>query len=143
MFPKFTLSRLLAIVALLGAALAIATQTGIGTADFELLENKLVLNDNNLVEGQLLLGYKDTEYDNNEPWPVEFNFRNVVDTELLTLKKGAKATVRFRASALGSILKKQSPFEIYVVRALGIPKEKIVGYVSTRESTKIIVDGNQ
>ncbi len=140
MIPRFGLKWLLVVVALVGTTMAIATQVGMGTAEFEVWENELVLNERGLVTGQLSCGYVGTESNSPDPWPFDVDIKNVPDRELTKIQPGRKVEVRYRMVALWP-LKKQDPFAMYL-RRIGVDSKDVVGHVITKTGTKVIIDGS-
>ena len=124
---------------MIGIALAIATQVGMGTAKFEVWANDLKLNERGLVNGRLSCGYSGTESDSPDPWPFDVEISNVSERELTQIKPGRRVEVRYRMVALWP-LKKQDPFEIYL-RRIGVDADNVVGHVITNSGTKVIIDG--
>lgn len=139
MFVRFNLKWLLALVTVIGAIFAIATQVGMGTAEFEVWANELELNERGLVKGRLCCGYSGTESDSAAPWPFDIEINNVEETDLTRIKPGKKIEVRYRMIELGP-LKKQDPFQMYL-RRIGVDTNDVVGHVVTETGTKVIVDG--
>jgi hypothetical protein len=138
---RFNLQWMLIAVALAGVALALVTQIGMGIAEFEVWENNLSLNDDGLVEGELRLGYEGDEY-YGTTWPYDCRITNVSRRSLLDLKPGIKTRVRYRISALGP-LKKQEPCAYFLTRSLGINQSDIVGYVTFKGGTEVVINGRQ
>ena len=136
---RFSLKWLLVLVALVGASLAIATQIGMGTAEFEVWANELDLNERGLVKGRLCCGYMGTESNSPEPWPFDIEINNVKERKLTRIQPGEKIEIRYRMAALWP-LKKQDPFEMYLGR-IGVDSSNVVGHVITETGTKVIIDG--
>ena len=139
---RISLRKMLAIVGLLGILLAVVTQVGNSTVEFEILENQLRLNDERLVSGQLSWGYRAHPESEGEVWPFVCKIRNVDQPELLKLAPGKKNNVNFRSHPVWP-LKKQDPFKIYIVNVLGISSDQIVGFVMTSENTEVVIDGSR
>ena len=138
---RFNLKWMLFVVALTGIAMASVTQIGMGVAEFEVWENNLRLNEDGLVEGELQLGYEGDEY-LGTTWPYACRLTNVSRPGLLDLKPGSKTRVRYRMTALGP-LKKQDPCAYYLTRSLGISQSSIVGYVTFKGGTEVVINGRQ
>ena len=128
-------------VAIAAVGLALVTQVGMAIADFEICENNLILNEDGFVEGELRLGYEGDEYYGTS-WPYECRMTNVSRRELLDLKPGSKIRVRYRMTALGP-LKKQEPCAFFLTRSLGIRQSDIVGYVTFKGGTEVVINGHQ
>lgn len=138
--PRFSIQKLLIYVAFSGGLLAILTQVGVERAEFQISENELTLNDNELVSGELW-GYMGKQVPSADQWSFVCEIRNVDRTALLSLKAGQKHRIRFRENPIWP-LKKQDPFRIYISRSLGIESDQIVGYITTDQGTKVVIDGS-
>ena len=138
---RFNLKWMLVFVALVGVAMAMVTQFGMGVAEFEVWENDLRLNDDGLVEGGLRLGYEGDEY-YGTTWPYQCRMTNVSQRELLDLKLGQKTKVRYRINSLGP-LKKQEPCSYFLTRSLGLNRSDIVGFVTFKGATEVVINGQQ
>lgn len=138
---RFHLKGLLVLIGLLAIALALVTQIGMGTAEFEVCENNLRLDENGLVKGSLLLRYEGDEYAGTT-WPYECKLNNIDRQELLGLKLGLKQRVRYRMAALGP-LKKQDPCAIFLTRRLRIQPLEIVGFVTYQGETEVVINGQR
>jgi len=139
---RISLRKMLVVVGLLGILMAIATQVGNRTVEFEILENELQLDDEQLVSGELRWGYRSRTSPENDQWPFVCQIRNVPQSDLLNLMPGQKNEVNYRAYPVWP-LKQQDPFKIYIVKVLGIRSDRIVGYVMTSENTQVHIDGNR
>ncbi len=133
---------MLAFIGLIGILLAVATQVGHSTVEFEILENQLELNEEQRISGQLSWGYRADPDSESEGWPFVCKIRNVEQRGLLKLTPGQKNDVNFRSNPIWP-LKKQDPFKIYIAKVLKIPPHQIVGYVMTSENTEVVIDGSQ
>ena len=138
---RFNLKWMLIAVALAGGAMALVTQIGMGVAEFVVWENNLSLNVDGLVEGELRLGYEGDEY-YGTTWPYECRITNISHRGLLDLEPGSKTRVRYRMTALGP-LKKQEPCAYFLTRSLGIHQSDIVGYVTFKGGTEVVINGRQ
>ena len=138
---RFNLKWMLTAVAAAGVALALVTQIGMGVAEFEVWENNLSLNEDGLIEGELRLGYEGDEY-RGTTWPYACRLTNINHRGLLDLKPGSKTRVRYRMNALGP-LKKQEPCAFFLTRRLGINQSEIVGYVTFKGGTEVVINGRQ
>jgi hypothetical protein len=138
---RFNLKWMMVVVAFAGAAMALVTQIGMDVAEFEVRENNLSLNDDGLVEGELSLGYESDEF-HGASWPFECKMTNISLTSLLDLKPGSKTKVRYRVSDLGP-LKKQEPCAYFLTRHLGINQSDIVGYVTFKGATELVINGKR
>ena len=138
---RFNLKWMLIAVALAGIAMALVTQIGMGVAEFEVWENNLSLNEDGFVEGELRLGYEGDEYFGTT-WPYACKMTNISRPGLLELKPGVKTRVRYRMNALGP-LKKQEPCACFLTRNLGINQSDIVGYVTFKGGTEVVINGKQ
>lgn len=128
-------------VALAGLGLALFTQIGMGSAEFEVWENDLILNDSGLVEGELLLGYEGDEY-SGTTWPVECKISQVDRPSLLDLKPKSKYRITYRVTTFWP-LEKQEPCALFLTRCLGIKKVDIVGYVTFKHGTEVVINGHR
>ena len=138
---RFSLKRLLIVVAMVGVLFAVATQIGMVESEFEVWENNLRLNSDGLVQGDLRLGFESELY-GEDAWPVEFKINNVSDGDLLGLQEGTKNKIKHRAKGFGP-LKVQEPCQLYLTRVLGLDADSIVGYVSIKGRTEVVIDGNR
>lgn len=136
---RFNLNRMLIVIAVLGFLLAVGTQFGRGTAQFKVIENKLVSSSNDLVNGRLVCSYVGTESQTETPWPIEIEIQRHPNLDLVKIKTGQTIDVRYRMIELGP-LKKQDAFEIFLNR-LGVKSNEVMGHVITGEHTKVIVMG--
>lgn len=139
MSPVFTIKNLLAGVACTCVGFAILTQVGFENAEFQISENELVLNENDLVSGELW-GYMGAEVPSANQWSFVCEVRNVDRPSLLNLKVGKKNRIRYRAAPFGPF-KQQDGFRIYLTQTLGFSTDHIVGFVRTSEGTKVVIDG--
>ncbi len=138
---RFNLKWMLLTVALVGTALALVTQIGMGIAEFEVWENNLRLDADGLVVGDLRLGYQGGEY-YGTTWPYECQMNQIRLPDLLDLRPGLKTRIRYRMTALGP-LKKQDPCGCFLTRCLGINQSDIVGYVTFKGGTEVVINGRQ
>ena len=138
---RFNLKWMMISIALIALSMAAVTQIGMGVAEFEVRENNLRLNEDGLVEGELWLGYEgDESY--SGLWPYDCKMNNVSEIALLDLKPGSKTKIRYRIAALGP-LKKQEPCAIYLTRSLGINQSDIVGFVTFKGGTEVVINGKK
>lgn len=137
---RFSIKKLLIYVAVAGGLLALLTQVGVEPAEFQLSENELLLNADELVSGELW-GYMGKEVPSENQWSFVCEIRNVNRVALLNLQAGQKHRIRFRENPIWP-LKKQDPFRIYISQCLGIESDQIVGYITTDQGTKVVIDGS-
>ena len=138
---QISIRKILLLIGILAMTLAILAQIGMGTARFEVSENDLQLDDRQLVSGELKWWYSGTETLGEHPWPFVCQIRNVDNQRLLKIQPGQTNEVRSRARPIWPF-KKQDAFKIYIARDIGIPANRIVGFVMTSEGTEVVIDGN-
>lgn len=139
---RISLKKLLILVGLAAGLLSFATQIGMGTAEFEVLENGLELSNGRMVSGQLWGNF--TGHDLPEPneLPFVFKVRNINRPGIVQIQSGQKNQVRYRVKPFWP-LKKQDPFEIYLTRHYGISADQIKGYVWTQFNAQVVIDGTE
>lgn len=139
---RISLKKLLIVVGLAAALLALTTQIGMGTAEFEVLENGLALDNGQLVSGRLWGNF--TGHDLPEPnkLPFVFEIRNINRPDIVKIQSGQKNQVRYRVKPFW-LLKKQDPFQIYLTRHFGISADQIKGYVWTKLNAQVVIDGTE
>ena len=140
---RISLRKMLIFVGLAAALFALATEIGMGTAKFEIVENDLALNEDQLVSGRIwgsFFGPDQSHQASQLPFVCEV--RNINQPQIIDIPSGQKDEVRYRVSPLWP-LKKQDPFEIYLRRHLGISADEIEGYVWTKAGARVVIDGTQ
>ena len=137
---RISLKKMLILVGLAAALIAFATQIGMGTAEFEVLENELELGENQLVSGRLWGNF----IGHDLPQPNELAFvcevRNINRPGIVQIPVGQKNQIQYRVTPFWP-LKKQDPFQIYLTRHYGISADEIEGYVWTKSHAQVVIDG--
>ena len=139
---RISLKKLLICVGLAAALLAIMTQIGMGTAEFEILENELSLNEDQTVSGRIWGNF--VGYDLPKPNELEFvcEIRNIDRPSIVQIQPGQKNEIRYRVKEFWP-MKKQDPFQIYLGRHFGIKGDQIEGYIWTKAGARVVIDGTQ
>jgi len=139
---RITLKKMLFLVGVAAALLAVATQIGMGTAEFEIVGNELELDDDQLVSGTLWGNF--VGHDLPEPNEVTFVFeiRNVKQTSIVNMQPGHKKEIRYRVTEYWP-LKRQDPFEFYLNRHFGVSKAQTKGFAWGRGHVTVGIDGTE
>ncbi len=139
---RISLKKMLVLVGLAAALLALTTQIGMGTAEFEVLENELKLNEDHLVSGRLWGNFVGHDLPKPNELPFVCEVRNIDRPKIIQIKSGQKNQIQYRVTPFWP-LKKQDPFEIYLKRHLGITSDQIEGYVWTKAGARVVIDGTE
>lgn len=139
---RISLKKLLICVGLAAVLLAIATQIGVGTAEFEILENELELNEDQLVSGRIWGNFVGHDLPKPNELPFVCEVRNINRPNIIKIQPGQKNEIQYRVKDFW-LMKKQDPFEIYLTRHLGITADQIEGYIWTKAGARVVIDGTQ
>ena len=139
---RISLRKLLIVVALVAAVLAFAPQIGMGTAEFEVVDNGLKLSDGQMVSGRLWGTFTGHDLPQPNEMPFVFEVRNIKRPNIVQIQAGQKNQIRYRVAAFWP-LKKQDPFQIYLTRYFGISEDQIKGYVWTQSNAQVVIDGTK
>ena len=139
---RISLKKLFIFVGLSAILLGLVTQIGMGTAEFEVVENQLELSNDGMVSGRLWGNF--TGHDLPQPNELSFVFevRNINRPNIVQIQSGQKNQIRYRIKPFGP-LDKQDPFQIYLTRHFGITADQIKGYVWGQALAQVVIDGTQ
>ena len=139
---RISLKKMLILVGLAAALMAVATRIGMGTAEFEVLENGLELDDDQLVSGKLWGHFVGHDLPMPNELPFVFEVRNINQPKIVNIQSGQKNEIQYRVTPYWP-LKKQDPFQIYLTRHFGVSADEIEGYVWTRAGARVVIDGTE
>lgn len=142
---RFKLRSLLIVVAVVAISFGVLTRVGTSNAQFEFIENSLVVDDQQRISGKIRWSYRDEIRNETKAWQFICSVKNLkLNPEnyrrLLAYQPGDQTNVNYRYLGFGPF-KKQDPFTYYVSKKLGIDEESIVGYAWFDGWTEVVING--
>lgn len=140
---QFSLKWLLILVFTAAIAIWIAKPGDLVTANFEITNNGLQLDNQGLVNGKLGYRYSRVTADGSSEY---FDFLCLIEKlnqkKLLDLKPGQRFKMRYRLDDFGP-LKKQNVYTLFLTNELQIKAEYLKDYENLPKYTEIIIYGDE